>query len=68
MFRCCTQISVEGLIAFKLQGYTNDATRTRDVDDIRALMKLHRASLDELQLREFFTFFGQDELLDELLA
>jgi hypothetical protein len=32
-------ISVEGLIGFKLQGFTNDARRTRDLDDIRALFK-----------------------------
>ena len=27
-------ISVEGLTGFKLQGFVNDATRTRDLDDI----------------------------------
>ncbi len=31
-------ISVEGLIGFKLQGIANDATRTRDLDDIRELL------------------------------
>jgi hypothetical protein len=61
-------ISVEGLIGFKLQGYANDPTRTRDLDDIRALMQLHRASLDKVQLREYFALFDQEELLNELLA
>jgi hypothetical protein len=61
-------VSVEGLIGFKLQGYVNDATRTRDLDDIRALMKVHRASLDMVQLREYFALFNQQELLHELLA
>ena len=42
-------ISVEGLIGFKLQGYVNDPTRTRDLDDIRALMKIHLSSLDRQQ-------------------
>ena len=61
-------ISVEGLIGFKLQGFTNDATRTRDLDDIRALLKIHRASLDRADLREYFALFNQLELFNELLA
>lgn len=61
-------ISVEGLIGFKLQGFTNDATRTRDLDDIRALMQRHRLTLDMVELREYFALFNQSELLDELLA
>jgi hypothetical protein len=31
-------ISVEGLIGFKLQGFVNDATRTRDLDDASAVL------------------------------
>ena len=61
-------ISVEGLIAFKLQGFVNDATRTRDLDDIRALLKLHRASLNMDELREYFALFNKPELLNELLG
>jgi hypothetical protein len=61
-------VSVEGLIGFKLQGYVNDATRTRDLDDIRALLQVHRASLDMVQLREYFALFNQQELLNELIA
>lgn len=60
-------ISVEGLIGFKLQGYVNDATRTRDLDDIRALLKTHRTSLDTNELHEYFALFNKSELLDELL-
>jgi hypothetical protein len=60
-------ISVEGLIGFKLQGFVNDATRTRDLDDIRALMQRHVASLDLAELREYFALFDKMELLDELL-
>ena len=59
-------ISVEGLIGFKLQGFANDATRTRDLDDIRALVKIHRASLKMNELREYFALFNQLELLNEL--
>lgn len=61
-------ISVEGLIGFKLQGFTNDAARTRDLDDIRALLQRHRPSLDMAELREYFALFNKLELLDELLA
>ncbi|MGQ0709312.1 MAG: hypothetical protein ACT4NV_06130 [Rhodoferax sp.] len=61
-------ISVEGLIGFKLQGFVNDATRTRDLDDIRALVQRHRAVLDVAQLQEYFALFNQQELLHELLG
>jgi hypothetical protein len=61
-------VSVEGLIGFKLQGYVNDSTRTRDLDDIRALVKIHRATIDMAQLSEYFELFNQRELLNELLA
>jgi hypothetical protein len=60
-------ISVEGLIGFKLQGFVNDALRTRDLDDIRALLKIHRTSLDMDELREYFALFNKAELLNELL-
>ena len=61
-------ISVEGLIGFKLQGFVNDATRTRDLDDIRALMQRHRATLNRDELREYFALFNQTDLLNELLG
>ncbi len=61
-------ISVEGLIGFKLQGVANDATRTRNLDDIRALLKIHRVPLDMGELREYFALFNKPELLRELLG
>ncbi len=61
-------ISVEGLIGFKLQGYFNDPARTRDLDDIRALLKIHRVRLDLTELRQYFALFGQQQLLNDLLA
>jgi len=60
-------ISVEGLIGFKLQGFVNDATRTRDLDDIRALLKLHQAALNMDELREYFALFNRPDLLHDLL-
>jgi hypothetical protein len=61
-------ISVEGLIGFKLQGFVNDATRTRDLDDIRALLKTHRMSLNMDEVRGYFALFNKPEFLDELLG
>ena len=61
-------ISVEGLIGFKLQGFVNDASRTRDLDDIRALFKIHRASLNMDELRGYFDLFQKADLLNELLG
>ena len=60
-------ISVEGLIGFKLQGFANDATRTRDLDDIRALFKIHHASLDMDEVRNYFALFNKAELLNDLV-
>ena len=59
-------ISVEGLIGFKRQAFVNDATGPRDLDDIRSLFKIHRASLDVDELREYFGLFNKPELLHEL--
>lgn len=61
-------VSAEGLIAFKLQGYVNDASRVRDLDDIRALLRLHQATLDMAEVKGYFALFDRQELFDELLA
>lgn len=61
-------IGAEGLIAFKLQGYVNDATRHRDLDDIRALLRANRSSLDMAEVRRYFALFAREPMLDELLA
>ena len=61
-------ISVEGLIGFKLQGFVNDATRTRDLDDIRSLFKIHLTSLNMDEVREYFALFNKTDLLNELLG
>jgi hypothetical protein len=37
------------------------------MDDIRALLKVHRASLDMDELRGYFALFHKTELLNELL-
>ena len=61
-------ISAEGLIAFKLQAHVNDASRLRDLDDIRALLRANRTTLDMSAVRRYFQLFEREALLDELIA
>jgi len=60
-------IGPEGLIGFKLQGWINDPRRTQDLEDIRALLRAHRATLDMAEVREYFRLFDREPLLDEFL-
>jgi len=60
-------VSVEGLIAFKLQGVVNDPRRTQDLEDIRALIRANRGVLKLDELREYFKLFERELLLEELL-
>lgn len=61
-------ISVEGLVAFKLQGVVNDPRRTQDLEDIRALLRANRATVDLTELRDYFRLFDRETLLDEIIA
>jgi len=61
-------VSAEGLIGFKLQAFVNDPKRTRDVDDIRQLLRNNRDSLKMDEVRVYFSIFGRENFLDELLA
>ena len=60
-------VSAEGLIGFKLQGLVNDPHRTQDLEDIRALLRANRATLDMEQVRGYFRLFERESLLDEIL-
>jgi hypothetical protein len=60
-------VSPEGLIGFKLQAVTNDPRRTRDLEDIRALLRANRDSLNMAAVRDYFRLFHREALLDELL-
>jgi hypothetical protein len=60
-------VSAEGLIGFKLQAIVNDAGRTQDLEDIRALLRANRDSLDMAEVREYFRLFDREGQLDELL-
>lgn len=60
-------VSIEGLIGFKLQGLVNDPRRTQDKEDVRALLRANRATLNMTEVREYFRLFDRDSLLDEIL-
>lgn len=60
-------VSAEGLIGFKLQAMVNDPRRTQDIEDIRALLRANRTTLDLAEVREYFRVFEREPLLDELL-
>jgi predicted nucleotidyltransferase len=60
-------VSAEGLIGFKLQGYVNDASRTQDLEDIRALIRANRGALEMNEVREYFRLFEREPLLEKLL-
>ena len=61
-------VSVEGLIAFKLQAFVNDPARRRDLEDIRALLRVHLGALNMAEVRDYFTLFDREALLDELVS
>ncbi len=61
-------ISAEGLIGFKLQALCNDPSRVRDLDDIRQLLQANLGQLDMAEVKQYFTLFEREDLLDELLA
>ncbi|MFZ7095685.1 hypothetical protein ACOPJQ_07650 [Luteimonas dalianensis] len=61
-------VGAEGLVAFKLQAYVNDPARVRDLDDIRALLRANRGSIDMDEVRGYFKLFDREDLFDELTA
>ncbi len=61
-------ISAEGLIGFKLQALVNNPSRTRDLDDIRALLRAQHGRINMQEVQEYFALFDRKEMLDELLA
>ncbi|MDE2348111.1 MAG: hypothetical protein KGL92_06380 [Gammaproteobacteria bacterium] len=61
-------VSAEGLIGFKVQALVNDPRRTQDLEDIRALIRANRTTLDMAQVSYFFRLFERETLLEELLS
>lgn len=60
-------VSQEGLIGFKLQALCNDARRTQDAEDIRALLRANQATLNMDEVRQYFRLFEREALLDQWL-
>jgi predicted nucleotidyltransferase len=60
-------VSAEGLVGFKLQAFANDPARTQDLEDIRALLRANRTTLDMDEVRSYFRLFEREALLDEIL-
>lgn len=61
-------VSAEGLIAFKLQAWVNDPSRTRDLEDIKSLLRAGADALDMDEISAYFVLFDQEALLEELIT
>jgi hypothetical protein len=60
-------VSPEGLIGLKLQALINNPRRTQDLEDIRALLRANRDSLNMAEVRDYFRLFDHEAMLDGLL-
>lgn len=60
-------VSAEGLIALKLQALVNNSRRTQDLEDIRALIRANRGTLDMNSLGSYFKLFDREALLAEIV-
>ncbi len=61
-------VSAEGLIGFKLQALVNNPLRTRDDDDIRALLRAQHDQLNMPEVCGHFALFDREEMLNGILA
>ena len=60
-------VSIEGLIGLKVQAFTDDPRRLRDLEDIMRLIKANRDKVDMVEVGEYFDLFGRGQLLDDVL-
>lgn len=67
LFGSLPVISAEGLIGFKLQALVNNPRRTQDLEDIRALLRVNRATLNMDEVRDYFRLFERETLLEDIL-
>lgn len=57
-------VSREGLIGFKVGGYLgSDKTRTKDLDDIREILRLYRGDLDMAEVKRYFDLYPEGPAL-----
>ncbi len=60
-------VSVEGVIGLKIQAFTEDPRRLKDLLDTVQLMKIRASTLNMAELREYFRLFNREDLLNDLL-
>jgi Uncharacterised nucleotidyltransferase len=61
-------VSAEGLIGFKLQAFVNNPKRTQDIEDIRALLRANRDTLNMEEVKRYFVLFEREPLFNELAS
>ena len=60
-------IPVEGLIGLKIQAFSDNPIRIKDLEDIINLVRLHREDLNIDEVRAYFRLFGREAVLDDIL-
>lgn len=63
-------ISPEGLVGFKVGGYLGSGkVRTKDLEDIREILRSHRGSLNMAEVKRYFGLYQEGpDLLQAILA
>ena len=59
-------ISAEGLLGFKIQAFSDDPRRLKDLSDMLEVMRERGPTLNWEEVRGYFATFGREELFDEL--
>ncbi|MEO6065458.1 MAG: nucleotidyltransferase family protein [Lysobacterales bacterium] len=59
-------ISAEGLLGFKIQAFSDDPRRLKDLSDMLEIMRACGKSLNWDEVRAYFAVFGREALFDEL--
>jgi hypothetical protein len=60
-------IDPEDVIGLKLQAFVNNPKRNQDLVDIENVIKINKTTLDMGRIKEYFSIFNKDALLDEIL-
>jgi len=59
-------VSAEGLLGFKIQAFSDDPRRLKDLADMLEVMRERAATLNWEEVRGYFLTFNREELFDEL--
>ncbi|HEX7914721.1 nucleotidyltransferase domain-containing protein [Rudaea sp.] len=60
-------ISAEGLLGLKIQAFSDDPRRIRDLTDMMELVKVNRATMNLDEVRGYFRLFDNESILDDIL-